>query len=560
MLSVTYRILYTAYHILYTAYMHKKLKNGVGLITYPDSLGRTLEDLNTVLTQYFPKTFTHVHILPFYPSSADRGFAPLTYKKVDPVFGDWDDIRAIGEKHEIMADLMLNHISARSTYFQDYMTHGERSVFHDFFITPKKFSHHLERVYRDDTTREDLTGHVRLVERFPKSFRSPTEKYAIAPLEWIAWKIRRLDPIFHSKGISRLALRKIYRPRPGSPFVPFIFGDKRLRRIWCTFSKEQIDLDIHNPGVQEIFKSSMRHLAEQGVDSIRMDAAGYIVKKRGTTNFLIPETYEYISRFAEMAHDFGLSVLPEVHAQVDKQKQLAKTPGVDYVYDFALPMLVLQAIFDANGKNLKHWIRIRPKNTVTTLDTHDGIPVPDVKGLMTEEESNRTVARIHEHGGNDALRASGLNSDNVDIYQVNCTYYSAIGANDDAYILARALQFFIPGMAQVYYVGLLAGENDHDLLEQTGVGRDINRHPYSIKEIAREAEKPVVKRLLKLIKLRNTHPAFEGSFTLERSPQSKLMMTWTNGADSLTLDADLKSKKVHITFSKNGRKEKVAQF
>lgn len=532
------------------------MKNGVGLITYPDSMGRTLEDLNTVLEKHFPNTFTHIHILPFYPSSADRGFAPLTYKKVDPVFGDWDDIRAIAKKHEVMADIMLNHISARSTYFQDYMTHGERSVFHDFFITPKKFSHRLDRIYHFDKTHEDLTSRVRILQRLPESFRKALYTYIIAPLEWFVWKLRRLDPIFHTKGVSRFAMQKIYRPRPGSPFVPFIFQDRRLRRIWCTFSKEQVDLDIRNPGVQEIFKESMEYLSNQGITSIRMDAAGYIVKKRGTTNFLIPETYRTISWFADMAHTFELDVLPEVHARADIQKKLAKTRGVDFVYDFALPMLVLQAIFDKNAKNLKHWIRKRPRNTITTLDTHDGIPVPDVEGLMTKEESRETVKHIHKHGGNDSLRASGFGSENVDIYQINCTYYSALCGDDDAYILARAIQFFVPGIPQVYYVGLFAGENDHNLLEQTGTGRDINRHSYSIKEITREIEKPVVKRLLKLIKLRATHSTFEGLFTLKHSSKLRLIMTWTKDEKSLTLDAHLKEKTATITET-NGAREKT---
>jgi sucrose phosphorylase len=112
---------------------------------------------------------------------------------------------------------------------------------------------------------------------------------------------------------------------------------------------------------------------------------------------------------------------------------------------------------------------------------------------------------------------------------VNCTFYDALGREDRAYLLARAVQFFRPGVPQVYYVGLLAGENDLALLEATGVGRDINRHRYSRAEVDVSLRKPVVARLLELIRLRNRHPAFGGQFTLLESASQILAMRWDLG-------------------------------
>src|ERR1035437_6125895 len=115
------------------------IKNKVQLITYPDSLGGNLKTLNEVLIKYFSDIFEGgIHILPPFPSSGDRGFAPLTYLEIEPSFGSWDDIRAIGENFDILFDLMVNHISKQSTYFQDFLKNGRDSEFADLFITLDK--------------------------------------------------------------------------------------------------------------------------------------------------------------------------------------------------------------------------------------------------------------------------------------------------------------------------------------------------------------------------------------------------------------------------------------
>jgi sucrose phosphorylase len=474
----------------------QKLHNKVQLITYADSLGNNLKELKFVLDKYLKKAVFGVHLLPFYPSNGDRGFSVLTHKRVDSRFGNWGDVSMIAKKHEVMSDLVLNHIASKSTYFKDYLKNGDASKYADYFITAEKFSKRLE----------SQTGKI---------------------VENIINIVRKKDFIFHDQGVNKISLKKIYRPRPGSPFIEFKLESGKIKNIWCTFSKRQIDLDVKNKDVKKLFEDILDLFSQNGIKVVRLDAIGYVIKDRGTKSFMIPKTYKFIEWICKVGHEKGLLCLPEVHYHYKHQAKLAKTSGVDYIYDFALPLITLYTLYTGATKNLKNWINVRPKNQITTLDTHDGLPIIDAKGLMTKEEIKFTSSLINLHGGNAALRASGNNSKNVDVYQVNCTYYSALGENDDAYIAARVIQFFIPGIPQVYYVGLLAGKNDIVKLNRTGIGRNINRHNYSLEEIEKDLSKKVVRRLIELMEFRNFYPAFDGKFTLlDSEDDCILILKW----------------------------------
>ncbi len=115
------------------------LKNEIILITYADSMGENLKDLNHILKKHFNDAVGGVHILPFFPSSADRGFAPITYQKVDEEFGDWRDISGLSEEFYLMFDFMINHISRQSKYFKSFRKDKDSSLYADFFIRYKDF-------------------------------------------------------------------------------------------------------------------------------------------------------------------------------------------------------------------------------------------------------------------------------------------------------------------------------------------------------------------------------------------------------------------------------------
>ena len=209
-----------------------------------------------------------------------------------------------------------------------------------------------------------------------------------------------------------------------------------------------------------------------------------------------------------------------MHSNYLHQVEIAQQ--VDYVYDFALPPLALYALTAADTGLLLAWLAIRPANAVTVLDAHDGIGVIDVgpgdadqarPGLIGPGQLARLVEMIHANSGGTLRQATGASAADVDLYQVNCTFYDALARDDDRYLLARALQFWTPGIPQVYYVGLLAGSNDMGLLARTRVGPDVNRHYYTTAEIDADLARPVVHALCRLIRFRNTHPAFDGGLT-----------------------------------------------
>lgn len=305
-----------------------------------------------------------------------------------------------------------------------------------------------------------------------------------------------------------------------------------------------MDLDIREPLTWSYLTTVVDRLTGAGVSIIRLDAIGYAGKVAGTNCFMTPVTVEFIRRLGEYCHRRGARTLLEVHGHVTQQIESAQY--ADFVYDFALPPLVLHAIFTGDAEPLARWLRVRPQNVVTVLDTHDGIGIIDVAanelepskpGLLDDTQITDLVATIHSKAGGTSRRATGTGAANVDLYQVNCTFFDALGRDECRYLLARAIQLFLPGIPQVYYVGLLAGANDMELFERTGVGRDVNRHCYSVDEVEQQLSRRVVHAQIELIRLRATHPAFEGVFGYD-THKGRIMLSWREGEEEVLLDAD----------------------
>ncbi len=467
------------------------LKNKVQLITYPDSLGANLPELHYVLRKYFSKAVGGVHLLPFYPSSSDRGFAPITYDEVDPAFGTWEDIEKIGQDFDLIIDFMVNHISRQSVFFQDYLEKGADSEYADMFLSFDK----------------------------------------LAPNGWIKDE----------------DLAKVYTRKPRPPYQVIERRDGTLEKIWCTFDYEQIDLDYNSPKTREIMRRFLIRLVRNQPVMIRLDAFAYTTVEIGTRCFFQePAVWELLDWFKDYASAFDTQVLPEIHEHYAYQLKLARKGY--WCYDFSLPMLVLHALSTQDSRRLKSWMKKCPRKQITTLDTHDGIGVVDVADLLTPDEIEQTLSKLYEKGSNVKKMYSGPEYQNLDIYQVNCTYYSALGENDDAYIAARAIQFFTPGIPQVYYVGLLAGKNDIDLVEKTRLGRNINRHNYTLEEIKEDVRKEVVQRLLRLMEFRNTYPAFGGDFSLVKCRNDRIIMEWVYKKHHVRADIDLARTITRLTY------------
>lgn len=476
-----------------------QVKNQAMLITYSDSLGSNLKDLKYVLEKYLKDVIGGVHILPFFPSSGDRGFAPMDYTKVDPAFGDWEDIRALAQDYYLMFDFMVNHISAQSPYFQDFLAKKDGSEWRNLFIRYKEF-----------------------------------------------WKETGGEP-------TQEQIDLIYKRKPRAPYRMAEFADGTSEKVWCTFDEQQVDLDVAHPVTKKFIKDNLTFLCEQGASIIRLDAFAYANKKIGTNCFFVePDIWDTLKECTDVLEAHNVSVLPEIHEHYTIQLKIAEHDY--YVYDFALPMLILHTLFSGRVDRLVHWMEICPRKQFTTLDTHDGIGVVDVKDLMTDEECEATREALYAQGANVKKKYSSAEYNNLDIYQINCTYYSALGNNDQAYILARVLQCFAPGIPQIYYVGLLAGENDIELLERTKEGRNINRHYYSLAEIEQVVQRPVVQKLFNLLKFRNSSKAFDGEFSVKALGEKSMEIVWHNAAAGISakLMVNMETQTFTINESING--------
>lgn len=465
------------------------MRRGPQLLTYPDSLGGSITAITGLLRGPLAGHFAGVHILPPFPSSGDRGFAPIDYRRIEPAFGDWQAIADLASDHDVMLDLMVNHISRQSPEFRDFEQHGRTSAFADLFIT-------LDKVWPDG------------------------------------------DPPAHD--VARIFLRK-----PNDPFSHITITDTgTTERIWTTFGfggrVEQIDLDLASTATRELIAGWFEWFAGHGVRIVRLDAVGYVVKKPGTSCFMVePEIYEVLDWLVAAAAQHGIGVLPEIHDHHSTHQKLS-AHGY-WTYDFVLPGLLLHAFETGDVTRLADHLARSPGRQFTTLDCHDGIPVrPDLDDILEPTEMTALADAITTRGGN-VNRILGETVGGVDVHQLNCTYYDALDADDDRYLAARAIQLFSRGVPQLYYVGLLAGQNDHAAVQRTGDGRAINRHDYSEAEVGAALERPVVRRILELVRLRKEHPAFDGELAVTLEDIGRMRLTWSDGHDAaVELRVDVK--------------------
>ena len=473
------------------------IQNKTMLITYSDSLGNNLKDLYENLEEHFGDAIGGVHLLPFFPSTGDRGFAPVDYDEVDSAFGDWEDVKRLGEKYYLMFDFMINHISRQSKYYKDYQEKHEASEFKDLFLNWDKF--------------------------WPEN--CPTQA----------------------------DVDLIYKRKDRAPKQEIVFEDGSVEHLWNTFGEEQIDLDVTKEVTMEFIRKTIQHLASNGCDLIRLDAFAYAVKKLDTNDFFVePDIWDLLDKVRDIAAEYGTELLPEIHEHYSIQFKIADHGY--YVYDFALPMVTLYTLYSSRTERLAKWLKMSPMKQFTTLDTHDGIGVVDVKDILTDEEIDYASNELYKVGANVKRKYSSAEYNNLDIYQINSTYYSALGDDDIKYFLARLIQAFAPGIPQVYYVGLLAGKNDLKLLEETKEGRNINRHYYSNEEIAEEVQRPVVKALLNLFSFRNRSEAFdlEGTIDVETPTSHSIVIKRQNKDKSVTAVAEIDLQNQTYRVIENG--------
>lgn len=548
----------------------KYVDNGPMLNAYPDSLGGKLSDIVSLLEKSeFQDVFQSFYILPsIYHSDLDRGFSVIDYG-INEQLADKKDLENLKELGlNLKLDFILNHASVLSKQFQDVIKNGEKSEYKDFFINWNKFWEGLgemtpegyilpeKKLIQDMFFRKQ--GLPILMVRFPDGTEVPYWNTFYQEIKYNHIEAQDLIDRFDISGKEAVELAAIVNENLDAGKKPvdieFEKYDKYKTPVVSMLESArsylgQMDLNIKSPLVWKFYEDTLDQLAEYGAKIVRLDAFAYAPKEPGEKNFMNePGTWDLLARVQELADKNQLELLPEIHAGYEEKvyETLAKKGYM--IYDFFLPGLIIDAMERKNGEVLTAWAReIREKKirTVNMLGCHDGIPLLDLKGLIPEKEILALIGVIVERGG----FIKNLHGQQNVYYQVNATYYSALGEDDGKMLLARALQLFMPGKPQIWYLDLFAGKNDNEAVKKAGEGghKEINRTNLSLEEIEERMKLDVVKKQLSMLRFRNTFPAFgfEAEFTVGCN-NSKLEMGWKNQGCSAVLNVDFEDGSFHM--------------
>jgi len=549
------------------------MSDGPMLNAYPDSIGGKLGDIVAVLKKpEFKDVFESFYILPsLYHSDLDRGFSVIDYDINEEMAErtDLEEIKKLGISLKL--DFILNHLSVRSAQFQDIIRNGEASQYKDFFINWNKFWEGCGEMSDKGyiIPREDLIkdmffrkpGLPILMARFPDGTEVPYWNTFYQEIQYKHINVPDLVQKTRLKTEQAEQLADIINnqleagEKPGSLSFLEYEEYKEIVEEMLESSRGylgQMDLNIKSPLVWEHYKETLKKLAGYGAKIVRLDAFAYAPKEPGSRNFLNePGTWELLEQVKEIADQHNIMLLPEIHASYG-EKIYETLAGKGYMsYDFFLPGLVIYAIEHKNGDVLARWaeeLTSKKIRTVNMLGCHDGIPLLDLKGFLPDEDIEELITILTKRGG----YVKNLHGQKNMYYQVNATYYSALGEDSQKMLFARALQIFMPGKPQVWYLDLFAGKNDYKAVEMAGSGghKEINRTNIT-KEQAEEAlERDIVKKQLELLHFRNTCQAFGFDAELEINENGSLLeFKWSKNWVEAVLKADFATYKYEIISS-----------
>ena len=452
--------------------VHRFTQRDVILITYGDLVKaddeEPLDTLAELCNEYLKGVFNTLHLLPFFPYSSDRGFAVMDFEEVDPHLGSWEDITSLKSDFKLMFDGVINHVSSKSRWFQEFL--NQKSYYKDFFTV---FS-----------TKEEISpDHLKIIVR-PRTSDVLTE------------------------------FRTIYGPR----------------MVWTTFSPDQIDLNYKNPNVLIKMLEILLLYVRRGVDIIRMDAVTYLWDELGTSSVHLEQTHVCIKFFRDVLDAVAPHVALITETNVPHAENISYfgngTDEAQMVYNFALPPLVLHTFQTGDSTFLANWAaKLDPVSDTATyfnfLDSHDGIGVMAVKKILSENDIEQMALNVVEHGGYISYKDNGDGS--VSPYELNITWYSAINREDDdesqdlkikRYIASRAIALVMMGVPGIYLHGLLGSRNDAEAVINEGQTRSINRKTIGKKELLSELADAtsniyrISNQLVFLIHLRRKEKAF----------------------------------------------------
>jgi len=574
----------------------QSLPKGVMFNAYPDSIGDKLSDAVGLLKRpELEGAFSLFYILPtFFNSDLDRGFSVIDYNH-NPELVSASDLEELNKLNiQFKFDLILNHLSVRSPQFQDLLQHGDASPYKDFFIDWNEFwqghgtlgpdgyivpkQEFLEKLFMRKPDSPVLKV------RFPdgsdrpywNTFYQQVTYREIAPEELAG--IPGLTDSARETIAARIndAIESCGKPR-GVDLSDFPEQADAIRAV-VERNRDylgQMDLNARSQLVWDFYEDTLSKLRAYGAKIIRLDAFAYLHKEPGQRNFFNrPGTWDYLERLRGIAEKYDLIIFPEIHAEYGCGLHYEVAEKGYPVYDFFFPGLVLDALERGTGTYLLRWVREigeRGIRTINMLGCHDGIPVLDLRGsevdgirragLLEDEQIDAVMGRVTERGGR-VKNLYGADGKKISYYQVNATFFSALGEDERKLRLARAIQMFMPGIPQVWYLDLFAGVNDYIAADHGGAAghKEINRTNLSLEDVEAGLQKPIVHDQLKLMRLRNTSPAFDGELTIGKTDDHLLHLIWRNGSYAAVLQADLLEHRFTIAHTDGHGEESLFEY
>ncbi|NLM09354.1 MAG: glycosidase [Clostridiaceae bacterium] len=539
---------------------------------YPDSLGGTLADIIEFLQMpELDNVFQSFYILPsVFNTDLDRGFSVIDYE-LNEQFASSEDLKKLKDLEiELKLDFVLNHLSVLSSQFQDILKNGDKSKYKDFFIDWNKFWTGYGEMTDEGYIMPDESliknmffrkpGLPILFVRFPDGKEVPYWNTFYQEVKYD--ELDAVDLVYAmdiqyttAEKLADLVNAEISAGKKPKEIDFGVLSNFKDKVVELLESKRkylgQMDLNIQSPQVWDYYEETLRKLSQYGAKIVRLDAFAYVSKKPGLKNFFNePETWELLAKVKDIADKYGLILLPEIHSKYEEKIHEKLAEKGYMTYDFFLPGLIIDAMERHTNQLLIRWINeLQEKQirVVNMLGCHDGIPLLDLKGLLPDEYITNLIDTVVQRGGH----VKDLHGKKNMYYQVNCTYYSALGECDKRLLLARAIQIFMPGKPQVWYLDLFAGKNDYDAIKRGH--KEINRTNLTLQQVREALHREVVMKQLSLLRFRNTFPAFgfDSKVTIDESETHILKIKWENNGYIAFLEADLKTFDFSINATDN---------
>ena len=408
------------------------------IICYGDAVYSNEKSSIKVFQSFFQKNlkkyFDTIHFLPFYPSSSDSGFAVKDHYKIEKRIGEWSDLKRISKYNNIMADIVINHSSARGLWFKNFLKRKKPGK--GYFLTVN----------------------------------------------------------------SKFNTSKVVRPRDHELLKKIKIFDKS-DYLWRTFSPDQIDLNFKNPSVLLRFIKIMIHLINNGITIFRLDAIAYLWKENGTKCINLRQTHEIIKLLRIISNYLNVETVIITETNLPEKENLSyfgNSDEANWIYNFSLPPLLIQALLFENNSYLNKWSKNLPvtklgNNYLNFIASHDGIGIRPTEGILNNKSLNNFLKRLKKNGSKFSYRK--VHNKSKKVYEANITVFDALKKSDydpkgkfflERYVAAHAIMISFEGIPAIYFNSLFGKSNDEAKYIITGNNRDVNRYKWNYKNITRK--------------------------------------------------------------------------